>query len=297
MEKILIEAMAKVNLGLDVLRRREDGYHEVRMIMQTVDLCDDLLFERTKQQGIVIETSQDGVPTDERNLVYKAADLLMNKYGVTGGLRVKLKKRIPMAAGMAGGSTDAAAAFVAVNELFELGLDRQELMELAVKVGADVPYCIMGGTALAEGIGEKIKALPDAPECTLLIAKPDIDVSTKFVYENLHADTLKEHPDIDGMLNAIYEQNLEGVAERLGNVLESVTVLEYPVIQELKDWMRAHGAENALMSGSGPTVFGIYREKSEALIACEALRKTGLAKQVETAELVEGNRISRMPVS
>lgn len=297
MEKILIEAMAKVNLGLDVLRRREDGYHEVRMIMQTVDLCDDLLFERTKQQGIVIETSQDGVPTDERNLVYKAADLLMNKYGVTGGLRVKLKKRIPMAAGMAGGSTDAAAAFVAVNELFELGLDRQELMELAVKVGADVPYCIMGGTALAEGIGEKLKALPDAPECTLLIAKPDIDVSTKFVYENLHADTLKEHPDIDGMLNAIYEQNLEGVAERLGNVLESVTVLEYPVIQELKDWMRAHGAENALMSGSGPTVFGIYREKSEALIACEALRKTGLAKQVETAELVEGNRISRMPVS
>lgn len=297
MEKILIEAMAKVNLGLDVLRRREDGYHEVRMIMQTVDLCDDLLFERTKQQGIVIETSQDGVPTDERNLVYKAADLLMNKYGVTGGLRVKLKKRIPMAAGMAGGSTDAAAAFVAVNELFELGLNRQELMELAVKVGADVPYCIMGGTALAEGIGEKLKALPDAPECTLLIAKPDIDVSTKFVYENLHADTLKEHPDIDGMLNAIYEQNLEGVAERLGNVLESVTVLEYPVIQELKDWMRAHGAENALMSGSGPTVFGIYREKSEALIACEALRKTGLAKQVETAELVEGNRISRMPVS
>lgn len=297
MEKILIEAMAKVNLGLDVLRRREDGYHEVRMIMQTVDLCDDLLFERTKQQGIVIETSQDGVPTDERNLVYKAADLLMNKYGVTGGLRVKLKKRIPMAAGMAGGSTDAAAAFVAVNELFELGLDRQELMELAVKVGADVPYCIMGGTALAEGIGEKLKALPDAPECTLLIAKPDIDVSTKFVYENLHADTLKEHPDIDGMLNAIYEQNLEGVAERLGNVLENVTVLEYPVIQELKDWMRAHGAENALMSGSGPTVFGIYREKSEALIACEALRKTGLAKQVETAELVEGNRISRMPVS
>lgn len=297
MEKILIEAMAKVNLGLDVLRRREDGYHEVRMIMQTVDLCDDLLFERTKQQGIVIETSQDGVPTDERNLVYKAADLLMNKYGVTGGLRVKLKKRIPMAAGMAGGSTDAAAAFVAVNELFELGLNRQELMELAVKVGADVPYCIMGGTALAEGIGEKLRALPDAPECTLLIAKPDIDVSTKFVYENLHADTLKEHPDIDGMLNAIYEQNLEGVAERLGNVLESVTVLEYPVIQELKDWMRAHGAENALMSGSGPTVFGIYREKSEALIACEALRKTGLAKQVETAELVEGNRISRMPVS
>lgn len=294
MEKILIEAMGKVNLGLDVLRRREDGYHEVRMVMQTVDLCDDLLFERTKKPGIEIETDREGIPVDGRNLVYKAADLLMKRFEVTDGLRVKLRKRIPIAAGMAGGSTDAAAAFVAVNELFELGLGKRELMELAVQVGADVPYCILGGTALAEGIGERLTGLPDAPECTLLIARPDIAVSTKFVYENLHLDTLERHPDIDGMLKAVYEQDLDAMAARLGNVLESVTVREYPVIEKLKHWMKENGAVNALMSGSGPTVFGIYREKREAQKACALLRESGLAGLVETAELVEGNRVSRL---
>lgn len=294
MEKILVEAMGKVNLGLDVLRRREDGYHEVRMIMQTVDLCDDLLFEKTGQQGIVIETDREGIPVDGRNLIHKAADLLMKRFEVTDGLRVKLRKRIPMAAGMAGGSADAAAAFVAVNELFELGLGKRELMELAVQVGADVPYCILGGTALAEGIGEKLTGLPDAPECTLLIARPDIAVSTKFVYENLHADTLEQHPDIDGMLEAVYAQDLDAVAARLENVLESVTAKEYPVIEELKAWMKKNGAMNALMSGSGPTVFGIYREKREAQKACVLLRESGLAGLVETAGLVEGNRISRL---
>lgn len=294
MEKILIEAMGKVNLGLDVLRRREDGYHEVRMVMQTVDLCDDLLFERTKKPGIEIETDREGIPVDEKNLVYQAADLLMKRFEVTDGLRVKLRKRIPIAAGMAGGSTDAAAAFVAVNELFELGLGKRELMELAVQVGADVPYCILGGTALAEGIGEKLTGLPDAPECTLLIARPDIAVSTKFVYENLHLDTLERHPDIDGMLKAVYEQDLDAIAAKLGNVLESVTVREYPVIEKLKQWMKENGAVNALMSGSGPTVFGIYREKREAQKACALLRESGLAGLVETAELVEGNRVSRL---
>lgn len=294
MEKILIEAMGKVNLGLDVLRRREDGYHEVRMVMQTVDLCDDLLFERTKKPGIEIETDRAGIPVDGRNLVYKAADLLMKRFEVTDGLRVKLRKRIPIAAGMAGGSTDAAAAFVAVNELFELGLGKRELMELAVQVGADVPYCILGGTALAEGIGERLTGLPDAPECTLLIARPDIAVSTKFVYGNLHLDTLERHPDIDGMLKAVYEQDLDAMAARLGNVLESVTVREYPVIEKLKHWMKENGAVNALMSGSGPTVFGIYREKREAQKACVLLRESGLAGLVETAELVEGNRVSRL---
>lgn len=293
MDRILIEAMAKVNLGLDVLRKRPDGYHEVRMIMQTVDLCDDLLFERT-QQGIVIETDCKGVPADERNLVYRAADLLLQKFRIKEGLRIKLKKRIPVAAGMAGGSTDAAAAFTAVNELFDLGLGKRELMELAVQIGADVPYCILGGTALAEGIGEKLTKLPDAPECTLLIAKPDIAVSTKYVYENLHADTLIEHPDIDGMLDAIYRQNLEGVTKRLGNVLESVTVKAYPIIEEIKDWMKAHGADNALMSGSGPTVFGIYRDYGEAEKACFKLRESGLAGQAEVAGLIEGSRISRL---
>lgn len=285
MEKIVCKAMAKVNLGLDVLRRRQDGYHEVRMIMQSVDLYDVLTFEKTEAAGIVIRTNKKNIPTDQRNLIYKAADLLMQKYSITDGLRVTLEKRIPMAAGMAGGSTDAAAVFVAMNELFSLHMTQESMCELAVTIGADVPYCIVGGTVLAEGIGEKLTKLADAPACTLLIAKPSVGVSTKYVYENLHADKLRQHPDIDGMLTAICEDDLDGVAKRLGNVLETVTVKAYPVIEKLKSWMMEHGAVNALMSGSGPTVFGIYKEAQEAQRACEQLRKLDLAQQVETAGL------------
>lgn len=285
MEKIVCKAMAKVNLGLDVLRRRQDGYHEVRMIMQSVDLYDVLTFEKTEAAGIVIRTNKKNIPTDQRNLIYKAADLLMQKYSITDGLRVTLEKRIPMAAGMAGGSTDAAAVFVAMNELFSLHMTQESMCELAVTIGADVPYCIVGGTVLAEGIGEKLTKLADAPACTLLIAKPSVGVSTKYVYENLHADKLRQHPDIDGMLTAICEDDLDGVAKRLGNVLETVTVKAYPVIEKLKSWMMEHGAVNALMSGSGPTVFGIYKEAQEAQRACEQLRRLDLAQQVETAGL------------
>lgn len=285
MEKIVCKAMAKVNLGLDVLRRRQDGYHEVRMIMQSVDLYDVLTFEKTEAAGIVIRTNKKNIPTDQRNLIYKAADLLMQKYSITDGLCVTLEKRIPMAAGMAGGSTDAAAVFVAMNKLFSLHMTQESMCELAVTIGADVPYCIVGGTVLAEGIGEKLTKLADAPVCTLLIAKPSVGVSTKYVYENLHADKLRQHPDIDGMLTAICEDDLDGVAKRLGNVLETVTVKAYPVIEKLKSWMIEHGAVNALMSGSGPTVFGIYKEAQEAQRACEQLRKLDLAQQVETAGL------------
>lgn len=285
MEKIVCKAMAKVNLGLDVLRRRQDGYHEVRMIMQSVDLYDVLTFEKTEAAGIVIRTNKKNIPTDQRNLIYKAADLLMQKYSITDGLCVTLEKRIPMAAGMAGGSTDAAAVFVAMNELFSLHMTQESMCELAVTIGADVPYCIVGGTVLAEGIGEKLTKLADAPACTLLIAKPSVGVSTKYVYENLHADKIRQHPDVDGMLTAIYEDDLDGVAKRLGNVLETVTVKAYPVIEKLKSWMIEHGAVNALMSGSGPTVFGIYKEAQEAQRACEQLRKLDLAQQVETAGL------------
>lgn len=285
MEKIVCKAMAKVNLGLDVLRRGQDGYHEVRMIMQSVDLYDVLTFEKTEAAGIVIRTNKKNIPTDQRNLIYKAADLLMRKYSITDGLCVTLEKRIPMAAGMAGGSTDAAAVFVAMNELFSLHMTQESMCELAVTIGADVPYCIVGGTVLAEGIGEKLTKLADAPACTLLIAKPSVGVSTKYVYENLHADKLRQHPDIDGMLTAICEDDLDGVAKRLGNVLETVTVKAYPVIEKLKSWMMEHGAVNALMSGSGPTVFGIYKEAQEAQRACEQLRRLDLAQQVETAGL------------
>lgn len=279
MNEISMKAYAKINLGLDVVRRLENGYHEVKMIMQTVGIYDELTFQR-QESGISITTDSGELPTNEDNLIYKAARLLMDKYQVTEGVRIHLQKNIPIAAGMAGGSTDAAATFKGINELFELGCSEEELKELAVKVGADVPYCIMGGTALAEGIGEKLTRLPNAPECVLLVAKPDTNVSTKFVYEHLDAAGVEKHPDIDGMITAIERQSLEGVVERLENVLETVTVPAYPVIATIKSKMLEMGAEGSLMSGSGPTVFGIFTDEDKAKVAYEYIKSEGLAKQV-----------------
>ncbi len=277
---IIKKAYAKVNLGLDVIRRREDGYHEVRMIMQTVDICDVLTFTRQERPGIVVTTDKEELPGDESNLIYKAARLVTETYSVREGIKIELQKRIPMAAGMAGGSTDAAAVFHGMNEMFELGMDEDDMCALGVKIGADIPYCIKGGTALAEGIGEILTKLPDAPACVVLVAKPDIDVSTKYVYENLHAESLEYHPDIDGMRAAIEEGDLRGMTERMGNVLETVTVNAYPVIREIKEVMKKSGAWNALMSGSGPTVFGIFGEEEKARKAYNEIAQANLAGQL-----------------
>ena len=279
MDRISINAMAKINLGLDVLRRRENGYHDVKMIMQTVNIYDTLDFVKLPESGIVVKTNTMELPTDENNLIYKAAKLLFDRCNVTEGVEITLTKRIPIAAGMAGGSTDAAAALVGINRLFELGLTVAELKEIGVKIGADVPYCIEGGTALSEGIGEILTKLPDAPDCFVVVAKPEISVSTKYVYENLHANELKYHPDIDGMVESIHEGNLDGVCKRMENVLETVTENKYPVISQLKNLLKEAGAENSLMSGSGPTVFAIFKEKETADKALEAVVNSGLAKQ------------------
>lgn len=279
MEEYQCKAYAKINLGLDVVGILENGYHEVRMIMQTVGIYDELSFEKT-QAGIKITTDSGELPTDENNLIYKAAKLMMDTYKVQGGVNIHLQKNIPIAAGMAGGSTDAAATMKGINELFDLGCEQQELMELGVKIGADVPYCIMGGTALAEGIGEKLTALSPAPECFLLVAKPDINVSTKYVYEHLDSEGVEEHPDIDGMVKAIEAGSLQGVVERLGNVLETVTVKAHPVINTLKERMRELGADGSMMSGSGPTVFGIFAEEAKAKAAYAKIEEEDLAKQV-----------------
>lgn len=280
MQQTTQKAYAKINIGLDVLRRREDSYHEVKMIMQTVNIHDDLTFERTAQPGIRIQTDHEELPLDQNNLIYKAADLLIREKGIAEGVKVTLTKRIPIAAGMAGGSSDAAAAMRGLNQLFDLGYTTEELQRLGVKLGADIPYCIVGGTMLSEGIGEILTPLPTPPACCLVVAKPDINVSTKFVYENLHADSLTSHPDIDGMIDAIKEGNLQGITDRLGNVLETVTVKEYPVIEEIKELMRQEGAENALMSGSGPTVFGIWLDQDKAAQAAQKIERRGMAKQV-----------------
>lgn len=281
--KISLRAYGKINLGLDVVRKREDGYHEVRMIMQTVSVYDKLELEQTEKPGIELKTNLSWLPVNEENLAYRAADSLMKEFEISQGVRINLEKNIPVAAGMAGGSTDAAAVLKGINSLFSLGLSDEELMKRGVKLGADVPYCIMGGTALSEGIGEILTPLPPLPECNILIAKPEVSVSTKFVYENLKANELKEHPDIDGMTEAIKSGERKGVIARLGNVLETVTVPAYPVIKEIKDFMKEHGAENVLMSGSGPTVFGIFDTEESMSKAAKALEKSGLAQQIYEA--------------
>ena len=296
MEQLTRKAYAKINLGLDVLRRRPDGYHEVKMIMQTVDIYDTLTFRKLEERElsekeksstepvIRIYSDHETLPCNKSNLIYKAAALVMKIYEIKSGVAITVEKRIPIAAGMAGGSTDAAAVFHGLNELFELGMSPDEMKGMGVTIGADVPYCIMGGTALSEGIGEILTRLPAPPKAYLLVAKPDINVSTKFVYENLHADTLSYHPDIDGMVQAIKEGSLEGITDRMGNVLETVTEKEYPVIARIKEEMKKAGAENALMSGSGPTVFGIYRQKEIAQKAYGIIKEQGLAKQIFVTE-------------
>ena len=277
---ISLKALAKINLGLDVVRRREDGYHEVRMIMQTIHLYDRLDIKRTKESGIQIQTNLSFLPVNENNLIYKAAKLLMDEFSITDGVSVKLDKRIPVAAGMAGGSTDAAAMLFGMNRLFSLGLTKRQLMERGVQIGADVPYCIMRGTALAEGIGEELSQLPPMVKCPVLIAKPSISVSTKFVYQNLKLDDTTVHPDIDLLIEDIKAKNLYDIAAHMGNVLETVTIPNYPVIDEIKKHMLSNGAVGAMMSGSGPTVFGLFDDEDTAKKAYKAMRSSHLARQV-----------------
>jgi 4-diphosphocytidyl-2-C-methyl-D-erythritol kinase len=302
MEEVIRQAYAKINLGLDVLRRREDGYHEVKMIMQSISLCDTLVlrcaapadadvlseaehsfYKNCSRDGIWLHSDGDAnpdVPMNESNLIYKAIHMLKEEFHIAQGVEAVLTKRIPVAAGMAGGSTDGAAAFCGMNELFSLGLSQAELCQRAVTLGADIPYCIMGGTALSEGIGEVLTPLPAMPDCYILIAKPPINVSTAFVYKNLNLQELSTHPDIDGMVEALRCKDLAGITSRLENVLETVTVPAYPVIAAIKEQMLQTGAEAVLMSGSGPTVFGIFTEERKAKQAEAVIRTAGLSEQV-----------------
>ena len=279
-QELVFKAYGKINLGLDVVRRLENGYHEVRMIMQSVKLADIVTIKRISEDKIVVRTDQENLPCDERNLAYKAAKLMKEKYSVQDGVEIFLEKHIPMAAGMAGGSADCAAVLKGMNELFGLGLALEDMQKTGVKLGADVPYCLMGGCALSEGIGEELTALKAPPACTVLLAKPNIDVSTKYVYEHLKLDTLERHPDIDGMMQDIEEGNLEKLCGKLENVLESVTGKEYPVIGEIEKIMKDAGAPAAVMSGSGPTVFGIFKGTKAAETAMAGIRERNLAKEV-----------------
>ena len=272
MDSIWINAPAKINIGLDVLRRRDDGYHEVKMIMQSIRLFDRLTITKTTEPGIHLQTNLSFLPVNENNLVYRSAKLLMDEFSIDGGVDIQLSKRIPVAAGMAGGSTDAASCLLAMNDLYKLGLNKTELMERGVTLGADIPYCILKGTALSEGIGEKLSVIPRTPDCYILIAKPGIHVSTKFVYTNLVLDEHTEHPDIDRMIAAMKQNDLTDLCNHLGNVLETVTIPAHPEIAKIKECMMENGALGSLMSGSGPTVFGIFDDLEKASFAKEKCR-------------------------
>ena len=280
MDILTRKAYAKINLGLDVLRRREDGYHEVKMIMQTVDIYDVLTFVKAPADVFRLSVDSAQIPDDDNNLVLKAARLLFATAGIEAGVEVTLQKNIPVAAGMAGGSTDAAATLIGLNALYDLRFTTEQLQEIGVKLGADIPYCIMGGTALSQGIGEILRPLPAPPRAHLVIAKPDLMISTKYVYENLHANSLKVHPNIDGMIEALSNRDLIKMCSLMGNVLETVTEKENPIITQIKDLMKEQGATGALMSGSGPTVFGIFTEEEKARNCFQKIQEENLAKQL-----------------
>ena len=279
MDKLELKALGKINLGLDVLGKRENGYHDVRMVMQTVYLYDQIWMVKTKEPGIRLSTNLFYLPVNENNLAYRAAELLMKEFGIQEGIKIILDKHIPVAAGMAGGSSNAAAVLFGMNRMFSLGLSQKELMERGVSLGADVPYCIMRGTVLAEGIGEKLTPLPPMPRCFVLLAKPSISVSTKMVDEKLDSHEIAKHPDIDGIIEGLKGRDLLSVAACMGNVLEKVTVEAYPVINEIKEVMKKQGALNAMMSGSGPTVFGLFDDKKKAKKAAFKIREMQLARQ------------------
>ncbi len=280
MYEIRLRALAKINLGLDVLRRREDGYHEVRMVMQTLKMYDKITIRKMKEPGIQLKSNLFYVPENEGNLAYRAAKMLADEFQLRQGIFIDLQKFIPVAAGMAGGSSDAAAVLYGVNRMFHLNLTKRQLMKRGVKIGADVPYCIMRGTVLAEGIGEQLTPLPPMPSCKVVVAKPQVSVSTKFVYDNLKLDGSIIHPDIGLLMEGIREGSLSKVAAHMGNVLESVTIPHYPVIAKIREEMMRLGALNAMMSGSGPTVFGLFDDENLAQEAYQELREGTLARQV-----------------
>ena len=280
MDKLALKALGKINLGLDVLGVRENGYHDVRMVMQTVYLYDDVILKRRREPGIEVESNLYFLPTDEHNIAYKAARLLMDEFQIQDGVSITLKKHIPVSAGMAGGSSNAAAVLFGMNQMFKLGLKEPQLMKRGVALGADVPYCIKRGTVLAEGIGEELTVLPSIPKCYILIAKPPISVSTKWVYERIDAEKDLKHPDIDGVIAGLHQGDIKKVSASMGNILEEVTVKAYPVIEEIKNCMKASGALNAIMSGSGPTVFGIFGSRTSAKAAYRSIKQQKLAKQV-----------------
>ncbi len=270
---ISIKAHAKINLSLDVLNKREDGYHNLQMIMQTIQLYDTITIQKIPS-GIEIKCAAKYVPNNSTNIAYKAAEAMINKYTLDSGVKIEINKKIPVAAGLAGGSTDAAAVIKGINTLFQLNISQNELMQIGKTIGADVPYCIMGGTALAEGIGEKLTPLTPFENIPILLIKPRIGVSTAWVYKSLNLGRIVEKPNTRMLISALDKKDIKFIGCNMRNVLESVTIPKYPVIERIKKTLVEEGAIGSMMSGSGPTVFGIFEDKEKAEVAYNKLKSS-----------------------
>lgn len=272
LNSIILKARAKINLTLDVIRKREDGYHDLKMIMQTVSLYDSINIKKIDKPVISLKSNISWLPVDERNLAFKAAALLKNKYDIKTGLFIELRKRIPISAGLAGGSSDCAAVLKGINKLLNLNLSLKELMELGSSLGSDIPYCLLGGTALAEGKGEILTQVSPCPKFYVVLAKPNFSVSTGEVYKKFNFSDNIIHPKTDDMLKAIKKNDKKYISDNLCNVLESVTISMYPRLQNIKEELLNLGASGALMSGSGPTIFGLFEKKEAACKAADYIR-------------------------
>ncbi len=289
MNEINLKARAKINISLDVTGKRKDGYHDVLMVMQTVNLFDKITIRKIKKDDLKIKTNLAYLPTDNRNLVHKVIQHIKEIKGIKTGLHIELFKVIPVSAGLGGGSSDAAMAILGMNSMFRLNMELEEMMAIGLKFGADIPYCLIGGTALAEGIGEQITKLPNFPYCYVVLAKPGINVSTPYVYQHLNLNTIV-HPETKTILDAIELKDLQSIGHHMHNVLEDVTIKEYPIIQKIKEDMIQYGALGAMMSGSGPTVFGLFDNKKKAYKTGYQLKYHNYAKFIYTTTIYNRKR-------
>lgn len=269
---ITLKARAKINIALNVIGKRADGYHNLKMIMQTTNLYDTLSIKKSEDGKITLKTNSNKIPSDENNLVYKAAAYLKNAYSIKDGILIELVKNIPAAAGLAGGSADCAAALTGIKALFNLPISDKDLKKAALSLGADVPYCLIGGTVLAEGIGEKLTPLKPFPQMYVLLAKPNIDISTAAVFKAFDPSKVKNFPDVEKIIYGIEHGDIKYICENMHNVLESVTIPLCPIIKDIKQEMLDNGALAALMSGSGPTSFGLFSSKEDCLCASNKIK-------------------------
>lgn len=280
---LMERAMAKITLSLDVVGKRDDGYHDVEMVMTTIDLADRLELSSLTQNRIEVTADNRFVPNDERNLAYKAAQLLKETFHITQGVRINIQKNIPVSAGLGGGSSDAAAVLRGLNRLWHLNLSHKQLVEIGADIGSDVPFCVYGATSLVSGRGEKISMLPPPPSCWVILAKPDIGVSTKNIFRRVRMHDI-QHPQTNKVLRAIYEKNLQDLCTYIGNALEGITFTYYPETKRIKEKMLQYGADGVLMSGSGPTVYGLIGQYTKARRVYNGLR--GFCKEVYIVRII-----------